>query len=152
MRLLLLFIECVPPVAEVASVLCRVDNTFDKQLKSNRDWVICGSVEETLDVLLGAEADLFCNTALPAQRGLPQRARSADKDLRGATEGTEASLAVRGGEHLSVIGGGISHTYMAGQRHASSPTQLRRAISQFVRKLLSMSQQLFVYCNTATSC
>ena len=56
-----------------------------------------GSVEETLNALLDAEADRLCNApALRAQRGPPRyprrplRAQPADQGWRGAAEGAEA--------------------------------------------------------------
>jgi transposase-like protein len=41
----------------------------DERIKSHLDWVVRGSVEETLNALLEAEADRLCNAQRYERRG-----------------------------------------------------------------------------------
>src|SRR2546426_8378117 len=72
--------------------------------------MVRGTVEETLNALLDAEADRLCNAqryersaAMSRYPRRPLRARPADQGRRGAVEGTEAAPAdVRDGDHRAL--------------------------------------------------
>ena len=91
---------------DTPSPLNNVITIDDERIKSHLDRVVRGTVEETLNALLDAEADRLCNAQRyersEARRypRRPLRARPADQGRRGTVEGTEAAPAdVRDGYH-----------------------------------------------------
>ena len=81
----------------------------DELIKNQLDRVVRGSVEETLNAMLDAEADRLCNATLRAQRSpsrhvcRPLRAQAADQGRRGKAADTEASGAdLRDGDHRAL--------------------------------------------------
>src|SRR5215468_3025781 len=90
------------------SPLNNVITIDDERIKNHLDRVVRGSVEETLNALLDAEADRLCN-AQRYERGAarharwPLRAQAAEQGGRGAPEGAEASGAdLRDGDHRAL--------------------------------------------------
>src|SRR5258705_9998748 len=113
---------------DTPSPLNNVITIDDERIKSHLDRVVRGTVEETLNALLDAEADRLCN----AQRyersdrasrypRRPLRARAADQGRRGTVEGTEAAPAdVRDGYHRAPsaareLGGGGADRDVSGR-------------------------------------
>src|SRR5262249_31802373 len=95
---------------DIPSPLNNVITIDDERIKSHLDRVVRGTVEETLNALLDAEADRLCNAQrYEAQRRTwryprrPLRARPSDQGRRGAAEGSEAAPAdVRDGDHRAL--------------------------------------------------
>jgi transposase-like protein len=89
------------------SPLNNVITIDDERIKNHLDRVVRGSVEETLNALLDAEADRLCNAqryerseARQATRGWLLRTQSADQGGRGSAEGPEITAAnLRNGHH-----------------------------------------------------
>ena len=86
-----------------------------ERIKSHLDRVVRGSVEETLNALLEAEADRLCNAQRyersEARRDTRRtlRAQAADQGRRGTAEGPEASGAdLRDGELIEMYLAGVS--------------------------------------------
>ena len=92
---------------DTPSRLGNVVTIDDERIKSHLDRVVRGSVEETLNALLDAEADRLCNAeryerseARRDTAGRSLRAQAADQGRRGEAADTEASGAdVRDGDH-----------------------------------------------------
>ena len=82
----------------IPGALNNVVRIDDERIKGHLDRVVRGTVEETLNALLDAEADRLCNaqryeTNRGAARhaGRPLRAQAGDQGRRGDAEGAEAS-------------------------------------------------------------
>jgi hypothetical protein len=81
----------------IPGALNNVVRIDDERIKGHLDRVVRGTVEETLNSLLDAEADRLCNAQLRAHRGTPRyagrplRAQPGDQGRRGDAEGAEAS-------------------------------------------------------------
>ena len=91
------------------SPLNNVITIDDERIKNHLDRVVRGSVEETLNALLEAEADRLCNAQRyersEARRDTRPalRAQAADQGRRGAAEGPEASgTDLRDGDHRAL--------------------------------------------------
>src|SRR2546429_4262447 len=95
---------------DTPSPLNNVITIDDERIRNHLDRVVRGTVEETLNALLDAEADRLCNAqryersaAMSRYPRRPLRARPADQGRRGAVEGTEAAPAdVRDGDHRAL--------------------------------------------------
>src|SRR5262245_8164251 len=95
---------------DIPSPLNNVITIDDERIKSHLDRVVRGTVEETLNALLDAEADRLCN-AQRYERSAARRDTRAghyergpsDQGRRGAAEGSEAAPAdVRDGDHRAL--------------------------------------------------
>src|SRR5262245_42343294 len=94
---------------DTPSPLNNVITIDDERIKSHLDRVVRGTVEETLNALLDAEADRLCN-AQRYERSEARRdtraghyERGLQTGWRGTVEGTEAAPAdVRDGYHRAV--------------------------------------------------
>ena len=88
---------------DTPSPLNNVITIDDERVKSHLDRVVRGTVEETLNTLLDAEADRLCN-AQRCERSDARRDTRAGHYERGLqTEGTEAAPAdVRDGHHRAL--------------------------------------------------
>ncbi len=92
------------------SPLSNVITIDDERIKNHLDRVVRGSVEETLNALLEAEADRLCNAqryerseARRDTRGGPPRAQAADQGRRGQAADTEATgTDVRDGDYRAL--------------------------------------------------
>ena len=80
------------------SPLNNVITIDDERIRNHLDRVVRGSVEETLNALLEAEADRLCNAQRYERTEVRRdtraghlRAQAADQGWRGAAEGAEAS-------------------------------------------------------------
>src|SRR5262249_24681444 len=95
---------------DTPSPLNNVITIDEERIKSHLDRVVRGTVDETLNALLDAEADRLCN-AQWYERSVARRdtraghyeSRPADQGWRGTVEGTQAAPAdVRDGYHRAV--------------------------------------------------
>src|ERR1043166_5156801 len=94
------------PIPGALSNVIRID---DERIKGHLDRVVRGTVEETLNSLLDAEADRLCN-AQRYERTEARRdtraghyERSLEKGRRGHAEGAEAAAPdVRDGDHRAL--------------------------------------------------
>ena len=83
---------------DTLSPLGNVITIDDERIESHLDRVVRGSVEETLNALLDAEADRLCNAQRYERSAARRDTRAghyernlADQGWRGTAEGTETS-------------------------------------------------------------